>query len=194
METEKTAKIRMIVAVPIVDDVELPDGRKRYAMKLHTNYVNTVADLLRESKGDRFDRLLASYVDLRILEMVGVPFQPLTTEAAMKIKDCEIEEQDSNMEVWARGNERTQVSKFAEDHELMALEGQGWTRLDKACTCDAEVIDEARDFTRGLIGDYLSDYNEGKMDNEKFILGLMEDFLALAGNHFEIRVVRKGDK
>jgi len=91
----KQAKIKVVVIVEIRDVVEKPGGGKTVPIRIYANYKNTLKDLIKEAKdrySEGFDKLLDSYVDLCILEISGVPFTPLTTEEALKLKDCEIEE------------------------------------------------------------------------------------------------------
>lgn len=94
----KQARISIDVVVPIADEVRNPDGSITMTPKVYTNFKNTLRDVFREKVKDMtfedLDTLLESYVGLSTLERAGVPFQPLTTEEALKLKDCVIEEVD----------------------------------------------------------------------------------------------------
>lgn len=91
----KQANVRLNVIVEIRDEQENPDGSKTVPLRIHANFKNTLKDMIKESK-DRyskgFDDLLDRYVDLCILGAAGVPFTPLTTEEALKLEECTIEE------------------------------------------------------------------------------------------------------
>lgn len=93
----KQAKIKIDVTVEIRDVEENLDGSKTAPARVYTNFKETLADLLFEAgeahrEREGFNKILEQYVYLRILDEVGVPFTPLTTEEALKLKDCEIVE------------------------------------------------------------------------------------------------------
>ena len=56
------------------------------------------------------------------------------------------------------------------------------------CDCGADIIDEARGFLVGLIGDYLDDFTGKKMTEDTFKRDLAEDILVLKGNHFFVHI------
>lgn len=91
----KQARISVDVVVPIADDEELPGGKTRITPKIHVSYRETVKQMIHEKAhlplGD-LDTLLEVYVGLSLLKEAGVSFQPLTTEEALKINNCIIEE------------------------------------------------------------------------------------------------------
>lgn len=59
------------------------------------------------------------------------------------------------------------------------------------CNCGADIIDEARDFLHGLIGDCLDDLKANRCTEGKFLDDLVEGILVLEGNHFQISIERK---
>ena len=97
----KQAKIKVDIIVEIKDAVEKPGGGRRVPIRIYTNYKNTLKDFIKEAR-DRhskgFDTLLDTYVNLCLLEIAAVPFTPLTTAEALKLKDCEIEEVEDETE------------------------------------------------------------------------------------------------
>ena len=59
------------------------------------------------------------------------------------------------------------------------------------CDCGADIIDEARGFLYGLIGDCLDDLKNHKCTEDKFQETLVEGILVLRGNHFAIKIINK---
>jgi len=92
----KQAKIRLNVIVAIEDKVKHPDGHITAPIRIHRDFKDTIRELIWDKAIAKdmkaFSSLLEEYVKFSILDMVKVPYTPLTTEEALKLKDCEIEE------------------------------------------------------------------------------------------------------
>ena len=90
----KQAKIRLDVLVNISDEKSNPDGSFTMPIRVYSNFRHTLSDILWERgsklKKSEFDEMLVEYSKLWLYEIADIPFAPLTTEAALQLKDCEI--------------------------------------------------------------------------------------------------------
>ena len=93
---KKQARIKFDVIVPIADEEKLPSGAIRMFPKVYTNFKEILAQMLSDGVSSKsfkdFSATLEGYCQLDILAKAGVQFTPLTTEEALKIEDCTIEE------------------------------------------------------------------------------------------------------
>lgn len=93
----KKAVITLEISADIVDEKENPNGSRTAPMRVYTNYKYVIRDFVYEKargrKVEDFDLFLGEYVKFCVAEMAGIPFQPLTTEEALKIPNCRIVEE-----------------------------------------------------------------------------------------------------